>query len=526
MFSYKKIKYFLGLLILLLWIFLLFFIDNLSPFFSFFTKTTETLLVVDTGSLDTSVSQSDQAVTGYDLFSGLNVSSGQISSIDVVSLRSQYSNDLILEQRYDIDFLKQLYDKTQKFEVLEVLVGRLVDDLQFDEALQLISDVQDVFNPSSFKNSSEKKSFSPLVVLYVYFNSSEFQSIGSTKIEQIKQMLKSYRDNLLIKNDDYLFYDALLSLLLLNIDDFQKKIDQIASQNYLDFQKDVRSYFAMVQKRSDYPAYYLQGLMGLVSFKHGYYVISQQVSAKILVSHENYILPYQILAYSHFLMNNWDVSLEYFQKLVDLDVSQKDFYRFLIGICNYWLGKYNETIIYLSQLQLESFKSDIYRYLFLSYDRIGDEKNMMTIFQQFSNSSLLQESDYYFFFYRLLYLPYFENKSNILFQKNSQLILDYFQQCYKQFINNPSLCRFGKAGISLAQNKVDDALKDLLALLVKNPQSYIYQVVGDIYYRMGQLQKSKDYYVKAIQTRQGFSESQRFKQNLIQKQSSLGTISE
>ncbi|HMT27020.1 MAG TPA: hypothetical protein PKD96_01840, partial [Candidatus Absconditabacterales bacterium] len=66
----------------------------------------------------------------------------------------------------------------------------------------------------------------------------------------------------------------------------------------------------------------------------------------------------------------------------------------------------------------------------------------------------------------------------------------------------------------------------LLALLVKNPQSYIYQVVGDIYYRMGQLQKSKDYYVKAIQTRQGFSESQRFKQNLIQKQSSLGTISE
>lgn len=523
MFSYKKIKYSLWLVVLLVRIFLLFFIDNLSLFFS--KKYQDSVVVsVVTGDKEGNV-VFEQKET-YDLFSGLDLNSWEISSVDVVSLRTQYSNDLILEQRYDIDFLKQLYSKTQKFEVLDVLVSRLVDDLQFDDAFTFISAAGDIFNPSSYRNWAEKKFFQPLFVLYVYFNSSEFQSIWSVKIDQVRQLLKTYKDKSLIKNDDYLFYDALLSLLLLDVDSFQKKIDQISSQDYAPFKKDVISYLSMVEKRKDYPVYYVQWLMWLVAFKHWYYLISQQVSAKILVSHENYILPYQLLAYSHFLMSNREISLEYFQKLVDLDDSQKDFYKFLIGVCNYWLWKYNESIIYLSQLQLDVFKADVYRYLFLAYDRIADEKNMLEIFRQFAGSSLLQESDYYFFFYRLLYLPYLQNKPNLLFQKNNQLILDYFQQCYKQFAQNPNLCRFGKAGISLAQGEIDAALKNLLSLLMKDPQSYIYQIVGDIYYRMWQLQKAKDYYLKAVQSRQSLSESQRFKQVLQKDQSSLNWIYE
>ena len=82
---------------------------------------------------------------------------------------------------------------------------------------------------------------------------------------------------------------------------------------------------------------------------------------------EKYILPYQILAYANFLSNTFDVSAEYFLKLADFDVANKENYLFLVGISYYRLGEYDQAVLYLNQVTSPSFLTDVYRYELLSY---------------------------------------------------------------------------------------------------------------------------------------------------------------
>ena len=82
---------------------------------------------------------------------------------------------------------------------------------------------------------------------------------------------------------------------------------------------------------------------------------------------DQYILPYQILAYANFLSNNFDVSAEYFLKLADFDAGNKENYLFLVGISYYRLGDYDQSVLYLNQVKDLSLLTDVYRYELLSY---------------------------------------------------------------------------------------------------------------------------------------------------------------
>jgi tetratricopeptide (TPR) repeat protein len=82
---------------------------------------------------------------------------------------------------------------------------------------------------------------------------------------------------------------------------------------------------------------------------------------------EEYILPYQILAYANFLSNNFDVSAEYFLKLADFDVANKENYLFLVGVSYYRMGEYDQAVLYLNQVKDPLLLTDVYRYELLSY---------------------------------------------------------------------------------------------------------------------------------------------------------------
>lgn len=51
--------------------------------------------------------------------------------------------------------------------------------------------------------------------------------------------------------------------------------------------------------------------------QYGYFKIAQQVAVGVLLENDGYDLPYQILAYSHFVMNNWQRAIEYLQVLLE-----------------------------------------------------------------------------------------------------------------------------------------------------------------------------------------------------------------
>jgi tetratricopeptide (TPR) repeat protein len=81
---------------------------------------------------------------------------------------------------------------------------------------------------------------------------------------------------------------------------------------------------------------------------------------------DQYILPYQILAYANFLSNNRDVATQYFLKLADFDAANKANYIFLVGVSQYRMGDYDQSVLYLNQVTDPLLLTDVYRYELLS----------------------------------------------------------------------------------------------------------------------------------------------------------------
>ena len=98
------------------------------------------------------------------------------------------------------------------------------------------------------------------------------------------------------------------------------------------------------------PKYYEDGLVALSLLKNGYFSIAKKLALETALRDSKYILPYQILAYTHFLTNNRETATEYFLKLADFDTTNKDLYQFLIGIGYYRSKKYDQAVLYLTQV--------------------------------------------------------------------------------------------------------------------------------------------------------------------------------
>jgi len=64
--------------------------------------------------------------------------------------------------------------------------------------------------------------------------------------------------------------------------------------------------------------------------KNGYFSLANKLAVESILQDSEYILPHQILAYSNFLTNNWEKSIENFYQLVKLDPENQDKYNFYI----------------------------------------------------------------------------------------------------------------------------------------------------------------------------------------------------
>jgi tetratricopeptide (TPR) repeat protein len=158
----------------------------------------------------------------------------------------------------------------------------------------------------------------------------------------------------------------------------------------------------------------------------------------------DYVLPYQVLAYSNFLSNNRDVAAEYFLKLANFDKMNTDRYLFLVGISYYRQGDYEQSLLYLTQVTNPQLLTDVYRYDILSYIGMNDMENAVRIRQKQLGQQDLQEADFELFFSIFFYQPYVNGQPFTLARDTSQLATFYADACSRVFSGTTDVCVYGE----------------------------------------------------------------------------------
>lgn len=422
---------------------------------------------------------------------------------DILSNRiSQLKINSAISIFEDIKVLEKLYKKQKNPLVLKSLIEKLQQDYQFDKAKKYI----DIFISEFWQ-----KDIDPHLYLNILFNSSSISVMKASSIEQMRPKVEEARIKWLLSTDDYLFYQALFDLRYRDYDAAMTLLKQIKTPRYTSFIEGMTTIDLQIKQQRDVPVYYKDALIALNLLKHGYFSLAKKISLDVLAQNDSYILPYQILAYSHFLTNDWNTAIDYFLKLSDFDAKNKSLYKFLLWVSYYRLGKYEPSVLYLSQIEQTSLESpsgatsvkmllpDSYRYLLLNYLAMGDKERMISTRKKFLWQVNLQKSDFYTFFYEVLYRPFIEWKDYDLYKADPQLTNDYVSRCKTVLVKaDEDVCMYGHAWLLFSLGQQEQAKSELLYLAKNYPQSYIFRSLWDYYYQANDLGKAKQYYIKAI----------------------------
>ncbi|HBB03505.1 TPA: hypothetical protein DCZ39_01180 [Patescibacteria group bacterium] len=176
---------------------------------------------------------------------------------------------------------------------------------------------------------------------------------------------------------------------------------------------------------------------------------------RALLGDKEYVLPYQVLAYTNFLTHNREAAKDYFLKLADFDTKNASLYKFLIGICYYRNGDNEQSLLYLAQVTDPALQTDVYRYMFLSYIQDEDATNMTRIRQNLLGASSLQPSDFALFFDQMFYIPFRTAKPFALYFDNPQLADLSIGKCSALFTRSQAdVCSYGEVGLQLAKQNL------------------------------------------------------------------------
>ena len=403
----------------------------------------------------------------------------------------------------NIDMLEKIYNKTKSNDVLKILVDKLLLDYQFEKAKSYIWDI-DILKNSTVDAKS-------------YF----YTQLNTLSISDPNSMVKfmSFVDQMkyksLISSDDYLFYQGLAKVWAKDYLWANSIFQQVQSPIYKSFTSQINDSITKFNNQKWAPVYYNDSLISLVLMKNGYFSIANKLAVDAILQNKEYILPYQILAYSNFLTNNREKAIENFYELNSLDIENKDKYNFYIWISQYWLWEYQKSILTLSQLTSNlTYKVDIYRYLLLNYDILQNEEKIVQILQKLLGQNNIGESDFKTFYDIVFYKPFAKNSNYNIYKKYKQMSYDYISVCYEKFGESNDTCLYWEIWLDIVNDTLQDVENNLLYLAEKYPQSHIFQALWD-YYRNNNLdEKAKTYYLKAISLTENISQKNLIEQNL------------
>lgn len=396
------------------------------------------------------------------------------------------NNTFLLE---DARILSDAYDKTKDPAIGKNLVLKLVDLYQFDRALSYVEAMR----------AAGVDTIEPTTYLYILINSSRVSSTQAQSIGVVQNAIADYVVQGKLDANQQLFYGALIKLW--NNDFYGAKIlfDKITGDTYAPIIDNMRDVYSKATTMQDMPLYYGTALFALQLLKNGYFSIASKLALEVLAKDPSYVLPYQILAYKHFLTQSWEPALQYLLQLRDLDPQHESTYVFMIGISSYRLGKYEQATLYLKQVQDPTYILDAQRYLLLSYLAIDDVKDAITTRQTMLGNESLSKEDFYNYFVQAFYKPYTDQSLYTIYNTNTNLGFLFIKTCFDRLgQTDVDVCNYGNAGLHLAKGEYPQAGTILSDLASRYKESYIYQALGTIARAQGDTEAANDYFGQAI----------------------------
>jgi tetratricopeptide (TPR) repeat protein len=301
-----------------------------------------------------------------------------------------------------------------------------------------------------------------------------------------------------------------LALMQRNYDKFFDIANNFTSEDHKLFVSKLQWYKDQISKQMWMPDYYFDTLVWLELFNQWLFQPAKVLALYSLQQNSSYILPYQILAYSNFLTNSRDTSIEYLKKLVDLDPNSADKYQFLMWVAYYRNEKYEQSVIMLSLVKDEKLRLDSERYLIRNYLLLNQNNKVIASRNKLLWYENLVPSDFYTYFYETFYRPYSEWSQYQLYAIDTDLADKMIRVCAIRLSNEDiSVCNYGSIGKNIALWKFDWLEQSLLQLATQYPQWYLYHALWEYYLQQNDIEKAKVYLLKAISlTQKGVEKAQ------------------
>lgn len=384
-----------------------------------------------------------------------------------------------------IQSLQSIYESSKDPKIFSLLIQKLVQQYEFNNAWYYLKNI-DIYEEKLIDAS-----------LYTYIRFNVLSVLDEQEIDWFVFMITKLADESLLSKDELNFYLLLIDIWKWDYSHIQTSGVLLSSPKYVNILDEINLKLESLSKQQDVPVYYRDSLLWFVFMKNGYFSLAKKLALNSILVDDSYILPYQILAYTHFLTKNWNIATEYFLKLVELDAPQQSIYKFFVGISNYWVEKNKTSILYLSQVKnLSFFRTDVYRYLILNYENLEDYTNLQSAWNFVLEQEDLLSADLYHLYYYTFFDPYRSNKAFDFYLANEDLIDKSFVLCDN--LGDEDVCLYGKVGLDIAQENWDLAENKLLYLAKEFPQSYIFKALWDFYLNQDNSEQAKYYYLKAI----------------------------
>ena len=421
-------------------------------------------------------------------------------------LESLLQNDEIdvdtLESEND-EFLQKVFEKTKDVDVMNLIVETYLNEYQFVKAKKFIE-----WLPQNYADNLK-----PSLNLRVVFNS--FSLSSKTTNETLTLLIQNYLSKNQISMEDWNRYLWVLALMQRSYDDFFTISNSFTSENHKSFAAKIQWYKDQISKQMWMPDYYFDTLVALELFNEWFFQPAKVLALYSLQQNSSYILPYQILAYSNFLTNSRDTSIEYLKKLVDLDPNNAEKYQFLMWVAYYWNEKYEQSVIMLSLVKNEKLRLDSERYLIRNYLFLDQKNKLILSWNKMLWYDNLVASDFYTYFYEVFYRPYSEWYQYQLYAIDTELAEKMTRLCAvrltKEWI---AVCNYGIIGKNIALWKYDWLEQSLFDLVSEYPQWYLYRALWDYYVQQWDLEKAKVYLLKAFSLSQKWIEKAQIKRML------------
>lgn len=402
----------------------------------------------------------------------------------------------------DLDALTKIYEKTKSEDVLKQLIEKEAQNYQFNEAFE---------NIKKLKNPEED--INPQLYLYIAINSSIVKISDPESMGNIMNIVNNYKENNLIDNDDDAFYEGLKEIWNGNYETAIKRRWSIEKDIYKISIEGFKEAILNNQDEKSLPEEYKDGLVALSALKNWYFNIARKIAVKAINKNDKYILPYQILAYSHFLSNNRDVAIEYFIKLTNFDNANKDMYKFLIWAAYYRKWDYSSSIIYLTQVENTNIW-DTLRYLIQDYLHLDMPEKMKQARSYLINQKDISPSDFSLYFYSILYKSYFTMDIKTV-EEYKDLSTVFIEKCNKIFTGN-DVCLYGELGKAALENSIENNESKFIELTERYNISYLYHILWDYFTKRNETTKAKTAYGKATALSEDVNEKFMLKQKLEQ----------